>query len=76
MTQPPLFPLPPEISKPDAQDRLQAMVDALYPNDSLLVERRRDGWYLCGASRWFGDDGRDWIGQNEAEAVQYLRGLR
>ena len=78
MIQPPLFPLPPESPKPNAQDRLQALCDALFgdpehlTNDHEIV-RRRDGWYLCGSSRWFGDDGCDWIGHDEQEAAARIR---
>lgn len=79
MTQLPLFPLPPTEPKPDAQDRLQALCDALlgdpeFPDEYRIV-LRHDGWYLSGPARWFGDDGLDWIGRNEKEAADYLRNI-
>lgn len=79
MTQQPLFDLPPAAPKLDAQGRLQALVDALYPDDApmeeLLVVRRSNGWYISGPPRWIGDNGLDWIGRDEASAAAYLRSL-
>jgi hypothetical protein len=57
-------------------DYLESVLKTMTVGDELtIVFKPFRGWYLCGESRWIGDDGEDWIGANWREAEKEMRCL-